>query len=171
MRYPGVVFVDAARPLPFADNAVWRINGEHLVEHLPYPVAQAFFAECYRVLQPDGVLRISTPDLHKLMIIDAGDFGVAAAEELTYHQQYHNPAADTLCAWFNDHMRLWGHTFLFDESTLFHAVRRAGFSQPEWCAYGQRRHPELQGIERHDEGVAWTHQYVMILEVTKVAAA
>lgn len=52
-----------AESLPFSSNTVDVINCSHVIEHLPYPdCSNQFLKECYRVLKPSGVLRISTPD-------------------------------------------------------------------------------------------------------------
>jgi len=49
--------------LQYADNTVTRIYCEDLFEHLDQKEQFKFLSECYRVLEPDGLLRISCPDL------------------------------------------------------------------------------------------------------------
>jgi len=62
-KFPGVDYVlNVGRDkLPFKDNSVDKISASHLLEHL-YP-EELFFCvdECWRVLKPKGVFRISVP--------------------------------------------------------------------------------------------------------------
>ena len=52
--------------LPFADVA--SIYAEHFLEHLALDDGLAFLAECRRVLRPDGILRLSTPNLDWVLL-------------------------------------------------------------------------------------------------------
>lgn len=47
--------------LPLANKSVEKIYSEHCIEHLPLNVAKKILAECYRILVPNGVIRISVP--------------------------------------------------------------------------------------------------------------
>lgn len=53
--------VNICQTLPYADNSVEFIVAEHLVEHISTPSALKFFDECYRILKPEGRIRISIP--------------------------------------------------------------------------------------------------------------
>ena len=62
-------------PLPFPDNKFEIVYSEHCIEHLTEVAAKWTIQECYRILQPGGVLRISCPDAEKLFgFYKAGDF-------------------------------------------------------------------------------------------------
>lgn len=52
--------------IPFADNSFEVVYHSHLLEHLPKNEAQPFLAECYRVLQPNGIIRVVIPDLEQI---------------------------------------------------------------------------------------------------------
>lgn len=54
---------DVRGNLPFDDNSVEYIFSGHLIEHLSRQGAIELLRECERVLKPEGVVRISTPDL------------------------------------------------------------------------------------------------------------
>lgn len=164
---PGTVYLDATKPLPLPTGSVRFINGEHLVEHLELAAGRHFLQESARILQPDGLLRLSTPDLGRLVQLYLGQ-GADSQAILAHHRAYHNPTVETLCAWLNDHFRAWGHRFLYDEPTLTEALRQARFTEIRRCGYGESRHPALRDIDRHDEGASWIPEaYVMILEAGK----
>ena len=55
------ICLDADRPMPFADGTIAAVVVGELVEHLFDP--SAFLREVYRVLGPDGLLVVTTPNL------------------------------------------------------------------------------------------------------------
>lgn len=63
-RQPCDIEVDIRhRALPFSDNFVARIYASHVLEHLNDAQLTHFLGEAYRVLRPNGVIRIVVPDL------------------------------------------------------------------------------------------------------------
>lgn len=58
-----VVKVNLLKPLPFQDNTFDVVYHSQFIEHLPEDKASVFMRECYRILKPNGVLRVVTPDL------------------------------------------------------------------------------------------------------------
>lgn len=57
-------FVDFTKPLPFPDASVDAIFCEEVIEHVSYKNGQLMLCQCYRILKPNGILRITTPDLN-----------------------------------------------------------------------------------------------------------
>lgn len=55
--------IDLLAPLPFPDNTFDVVYHSQFIEHLSPEKALAFLSECRRILKPEGVLRIVTPDL------------------------------------------------------------------------------------------------------------
>ncbi|MDD1753945.1 MAG: methyltransferase domain-containing protein, partial [Methanotrichaceae archaeon] len=53
--------------IPFPDNHFDVVYHSHLLEHLSKTDAPAFIEECYRVLKPDGVIRMAVPDLERIV--------------------------------------------------------------------------------------------------------
>lgn len=62
-----VIKHDLTQPLPFADNFFDLIYHSHLLEHLAQSQGLALMTECYRVLKPNGVIRVVVPDLEELV--------------------------------------------------------------------------------------------------------
>lgn len=58
-----VQHVDLLAPLPFPDKTFDVVYHSQFIEHLPDDRALAFMNECHRILRPQGVLRVVTPDL------------------------------------------------------------------------------------------------------------
>ena len=66
-RFPGInCLYNCKKKLPFSNDSVRVIHCEHFLEHLDYSEeVPVFISECFRVLEKDGVLRISVPDAEK----------------------------------------------------------------------------------------------------------
>ncbi|HUP48462.1 MAG TPA: methyltransferase domain-containing protein [Thermoanaerobaculia bacterium] len=137
--YPGIDRrLDVRDGLPYADLRF--IFAEHFIEHLSYDDGARLLADCRRALAPDGVLRLSTPNL-----------------DWVWMTQYHlgnwggRDEAVRDCFWMNKAFRGWGHQFLYNLQTLTETLHQAGFAEIVSCRYGESTHEELRGIERHEQ--------------------
>ena len=134
---PGVDQVlDVRRGLPF--SGVATIYAEHFLEHLALDDGLAFLAECRRVLLPDGVLRLSTPNLDWVMLTHYRGPGASPDD------------AREDCFRINRAFHGWGHQFLYNATTLESVLAAAGFARADRCSYGRSERPELAGLERHE---------------------
>jgi predicted SAM-dependent methyltransferase len=137
---PGVDQVlDVRRGLPF--SGVAAIYAEHFLEHLSLDEGLAFLAECRRVLLPDGVLRLSTPNLDWVM---------------RTHYRGPDAARDDAqedCFRINRAFHGWGHQFLYNAATLESALAASGFARVDRRKYGESERSELAGLERHETWV------------------
>lgn len=141
----GVVLFDLTRPLPFDTGSLEFVFSEHFIEHVPLERAEAVLAECRRVLRPGGVLRVSTPDLRRLV-----DEYVAGRSDGWADMGW---LPDSPCDLLNEGMRLWGHLYLFDEDKLTSTLRSIGFQTVLRVDRHLSEHPELRGLEsRPDHG-------------------
>ena len=154
MDGPGVVVRwDLTQPLPLQAGTVRLIFNEHFIEHITRSQALALLSECYRLLVPGGVLRISTPSLRKLI----DEYLLSRTTE--WIDVGWAPA--TPCQMLNEGMRLWGHQFLYDAGELKSVLRASGFAEVVDVGWRESRHGELRNLECrpfHDE---------IILEATK----
>jgi SAM-dependent methyltransferase len=51
-----------------ADQSLLAVSGFHIAEHLPFAVLQELFVEAHRVLLPDGLLILETPNPENLVV-------------------------------------------------------------------------------------------------------
>lgn len=113
---------DLRNALPFSSASALSIFCEHVIEHLSRIDAERLLAECYRVLQPGGVARFSTPDTELYLKSYAGD------RQFLYHPEFLEKI-ETSMDRINLVMREYGqHLWSYDSESLELAVRRAGFS-------------------------------------------
>lgn len=59
--------LDVTKRFPFPDGSFDFAFSEHMIEHISYTDARTMISECFRVLKPGGVLRLSTPDFRFLI--------------------------------------------------------------------------------------------------------
>ncbi len=144
--------LDLRRPLPCAENSVRYVFSEHFIEHITRPEAVRLLRECWRVLAPGGVLRLSTPSLQ--WIIEKYQ-----EKNLTEWGDLWRPA--TPCQMLNEGMRSWGHQFVYDMDELTAVLADAGFASLEWGDWRRSRHAELNGLEQRP------YHRELIVEATK----
>ncbi len=132
---------DLGAGLPFADDSCAAVFSEHVIEHLPRERAARLLKECHRVLQPGGVLRLSTPDAERFLRSYAGD------GEFLRHPSFDEPA-ETRLDRVNKMMREHGqHLWVYDEESLTLALRRAGFTEIQRQEFGRSLHPRLENMD------------------------
>jgi predicted SAM-dependent methyltransferase len=119
--------LDLREPLPFRAGQVAEIYGEHFFEHLDWPGdADAFLAECLRVLVPGGRLSLVVPDAGSALD------RYAARDEAYFarvREQWGPPYAVTAMDSVNYTFRQDGeHRYAYDEETLVLRLTTAGFT-------------------------------------------
>jgi predicted SAM-dependent methyltransferase len=151
---PGVDQVlDVRKGLPFAGVAA--IYAEHFLEHLAFEDGLAFLAECRRVLAPEGILRLSTPNLEWVLSTHYRWRDVSDEERLED------------CMRLNRAFHGWGHRFLYNRETLNRALGAAGFARTVFCRYGESDVPALRGLERHETWEDSPEQpHVLVIEAS-----
>lgn len=129
--------LDVRNGLPY--DGVAAIYAEHFLEHLDVDEGLACLAECRRALAPDGILRISTPNLDWVFATHYRQGRWAAERE-----------AISDCFTLNRAFHGWGHRFLYNRPALVAALRSVGFAEVTLHRYGESDVPELAGLERHE---------------------
>ncbi|HXK18145.1 MAG TPA: hypothetical protein VNG33_10105 [Polyangiaceae bacterium] len=138
--------VDITKPLRFETGSVRYIFAEHLIEHVPYLDAMRFFAEAFRVLEVEGVLRLAFPDVARL--------STSCGEELRHLRKV---------------MLSFGHEMAWSQLLMHRALVVAGFEplQVRECAYGESDHKALRNVEQHGKISRWARAETTILEAQK----
>lgn len=63
---PNVICHDVTQGIPFEDGEFDSVYHSHILEHLDPIQGQELVAECFRVLKPNGILRIVVPNLEEI---------------------------------------------------------------------------------------------------------
>lgn len=130
--------------LPHTDSSVDFIFSEHFIEHITRDQGLKLLKECYRVLKPGGVLRLSTPDLETLI---RSYMNWLHMGELPDKPEIWHPKSP--CAMVNEGMRYWGHQYLYDRHDLENVLVEAGFDRfdIDFVVIRESAYPELHGLE------------------------
>jgi len=165
--------LDMARPFPFPDNAFQYIASEHSIEHIKYEEGKHALKECWRVLAPGGLLRISTPDLSLLAAtLTAGGQHVREVL-LEYAALCDQPPEMAMPAFLlNNEFRAWGHQFVYDGSSLTRLLTEAGFAEVTRYPVGLSDDQTLAGMETRASDPTLKRinaAFTMVLEARKAS--
>jgi predicted SAM-dependent methyltransferase len=151
LNHAPVVYLDTTKRFPFSDNTFDYIMAEHMIEHIEYPGAQFMLRECFRVLKPGGRVRFATPDLQVLIALHTRDKTGAQLNYIDWLVKRLMPEVEQYKDVFviNNAFRAWGHSFLYDEATLRHALHSAGFGEIKFYKPGNSDDPNLRNLETH----------------------
>ena len=142
--------------VPYPDNSVACIYAGELWEHFEHADAYALTKECYRVLKPNGVLRVCVPDgptfWGRYLEIYNEEMAKPRAEQqakpLIAHTQLFFNEIYTRRRWLGS----MGHThkWNFDEVQLREMFENSGFSSVERMQFRTSRIPDVERVERSD---------------------
>ncbi len=128
-RIKDIFLMDATQEFPFADNQMDYVYCEDFIEHFTQLEGLNLCAECYRVLHPGGVWRVSTPGFDKIL------------------SEMQPRSRKTVVS---GHWR-WGHKLLYTEDYLLFVLRQCGFSKVRICSFGKSSFEELKNIDTRVE--------------------
>lgn len=133
--------IDITKKLPFADSSIDRIFAEHVVEHVEYYAAIKFFEDCYRVLKPGGIIRITIPSIENVM-------RRADQEYVRFVSKWVPHRAGTRAGMYNI-LFCHGHRAAWTDSLLEASLFYAGFNNLIRCESGKSENEEMRGLEGH----------------------
>ncbi len=109
--------------LPFKDNSVEVIFSSHVLEHLFENAGEALLKECFRVLKPDGLIRVSVPD-----------YDIALDQYLDLDKKPVKKPNGS-----------YGHITKYNYEILNNKLKKAGFKQIVRSSYRGSSLPVLRG--------------------------
>lgn len=146
--------MDVTKSWPFSD--LDHIYSEHFLEHLELLDGVTFLERGGKSLRPGGRMRLSTPNLHWVM--------------LTHFATGDAPAEQRLDETFKTNRAFhgWGHQFLYTEETLRWLLETLGYEDVSFHEYGKSEDPVFVGLERHGGySVVEGQPSVIIAEATR----
>ncbi len=167
-----VLALDLTRPFPFEADSFDYIAGEHVIEHMPLADGLRMLRECFRVLRTGGKIRLSTPDVRRLLALytpEPSDLQKRYVDWINrtfigYSKGY-NPTLILNNLFYN-----WGHRFIYDQNILATVLSQAGFTNLAAYPVGESPDPNLAGIEKHGETVGQPElnaYETMVIEATR----
>lgn len=145
----GAIYLDATKRFPFDDCIFDYVYSEHMIEHISFSKGLKMLSECYRVLKPEGIIRLATPDLLFLIELYRPSKSILQNDYIKWATDTFIPDAisyeDTFV--INNFVRDWGHKFIYDEKVLANALVKVGFANVLRRDLNESEHPELRGLE------------------------
>jgi len=145
------VELDARESLPFATGSLDWVYAEHFIEHVPLADAISWLAEVRRVLAPNGVVRLTTPDLRRYvesyLSPDGGFFGTH--RDRLYEVGARPRMPERRAFMMNLVFNYWGHRWIYDREELAYALGEAGFAAGavRTCAFREGARPEMAQLD------------------------
>ncbi|HTW56758.1 MAG TPA: methyltransferase domain-containing protein [Terriglobales bacterium] len=131
---------DVRNGLRFADGTVRHIYSSHAFEHFTPTEALAIAKECFRVLAPEGTLRIVVPDLELIAREYLADASPQAAQNFLSRLSLSHSFQDVFHPGSN-------HSQMFDGKALVRLLREAGFARVDVSSFGKSAIPEIDQLE------------------------
>lgn len=125
-----ILHLDASRRFPLNNGSCSAVFSEHMIEHITYPAALNLALESFRVLQPGGILRVSTPDLRFLLNLFAENPSQQSNSYIDFEIERNKAAIvreEGPTFVLNHFVRAWDHLFIHTEETLVALMERVGF--------------------------------------------
>ena len=161
---PDILVHDLRKPLPFPDGYAGAVYGSHVLEHLWLAEAERLLAECFRVLEPGGVLRIVVPDLRAIVQEYLGEnpFGtqpndreaeLVAADRMVERLSFRGrepPRGGPLYRLYASLVDLHSHKWMYDFESLALRFRQHGFVDVREMGFEESRIDGIGEVElRH----------------------
>jgi predicted SAM-dependent methyltransferase len=140
--------------LPYRDNSVSSIYAGELWEHFEYEDAFVLTKECFRVLKPQGILRVCVPDgptfWERYLKIYQDELAKSRDKRNAEHLKNHVQIFfDDICT-RKIFLGSMGHThkWNYDEIQLIDMFEKNGFSHVERMAFHDSGIPQIDEVER-----------------------
>ena len=141
---------DCRRSLPLADEGAAGIRIEQFVEHVePREELPALLRDCWRALEPGGVLRVIVPDAERYLHAYCQP-GLDGLRELAVPIPFPSDLPTRMDV-INHVFHQWHeHRWAYDFETLAHRLRAAGFTVIERVGFRHSLLPALaQDLDHH----------------------
>jgi predicted SAM-dependent methyltransferase len=155
------VYLDMTKPWPVPPRSISRVYAEHVIEHLPLPLARRAYRNCAAALEPGGRIRLATPDLERAAraYLDHSEVGrqhlayYGPSERITEHPV---DLLRTLFA-YDGH---WAG-YLYDFEALAEELNDAGFVDVVRLDPGRSADPVFEGLEARTDGTFFHMQLIV----------
>lgn len=144
--------LDVTRRFPIPGETFDLVYSQHMIEHLTFASGRFMLNECFRVMKPGGMIRIVTPSINFLLGLFAPDRPALTDRYIRWATETFVPDAPAPIpsVVFNNFVRAWDHTFIYDRETLELILTEAGFVDIREREVGTSDNPALRGLETID---------------------
>lgn len=125
--HPDIFLWDLRQKFPWENNSIDVVYSSHTLEHFNKQQGLHFLKECYRILQPGGIMRIIVPDLNPIVQrylkqeITADNF--VDLLEVSYDNSHENLIKKIIAPLIK-----FPHKCMYDTNTLLRIMSVVGFA-------------------------------------------
>jgi len=157
----GATYMDAEQKYPFPDSSIQYIFSEHLFEHLSYTGGKNMLRECYRILKPKGIIRLTMPSLEFLINLYIDKENALYEKYIDWStslfapeikEDFHSSKIPSMFI-VNNFMHFWGHKMIYDKETLTHLLKEHGFKNITYPKNGESSYLLLNNLESHGKSI------------------
>lgn len=145
-----VMFMDARSTFPIPSQSFDYVFSEHLFEHLTYKEAKNMLNECYRILKPNGIIRIATPDIKFLIDLYLNPQKEINKSYIEFDSKRSGLPPYPIFA-INRFHTTWGHKIIYDQESLIMMLESSGFKNIHQCEIGKSDYIDLCMVEGHNK--------------------
>jgi hypothetical protein len=154
---PDILVHNLKKTLPFSNNSIWAIYACHVLEHLYLQESKNLLRECYRVMEPDGIIRIVVPDLRAIVLKyserkeDNQESGWTRADSLNQQlllRPETPPSGSLIYRIYSILTDFHSHKWMYDADSLSYHCKQAGFTN---IRVMQAHESLIGGIEKIEE--------------------
>jgi SAM-dependent methyltransferase len=129
---------DIRKALPFGIGSVEFVLAEHVIEHVEFREGLSFLQECFRILKPGGVLRLSFPDITRQIPVE--DYRAAF---LKHYNRQLNCEQDVWLSILID----WEHRSCWTKEMALRVLEAVGFDNVAVRQWGNSPYHQLCGVD------------------------
>jgi predicted SAM-dependent methyltransferase len=153
--HPGLdICWDVTNGLLFRDNSASAIFSEHCLEHITRDECRCVLKECFRILEPSGVVRIVVPDA-EVYIQCYNEWKEKGDVTLPYESSPSSTIGYTPLMALNRVFREHGHKYCYDFYDIKQLLAEQGFRSIARASYlsGRRQDLLIDSADRMPESV------------------
>jgi hypothetical protein len=124
----GTVYLDATRMASLPSGSFDAVLCEHMIEHVPKTAGAAICRQMRRIMKPEGVARVVTPDAERLFRLVLGPGSAERRYLELFRALVGEPGMSDLDA-VNIAFRNYGHQYLYTRQQMTATLRAAGFTR------------------------------------------
>lgn len=148
---------DFKKPLPLKSDVFSVIYSSHLLEHLYPGEVKKLLQECFRVLQPSGVIRVMVPDLKRIIREYEEDKKIKersklAADFFVEKLGFRDKASikgSFLYKLYSLYKDFHTHKWMYDNDSLINYLMEAGFIDVKEMPRHQSRIEDIVAVEKN----------------------
>lgn len=146
------------------EACIEKIYASHFIEHIDFHEGIEFIADCYRVLKPGGILRVSFPDL-EIWVKNYYEGRMDFFERYKSHfLKDRFSIAQTKGQIMMAQIHNWGHCWAYDFESMYQVMESAGFAKIRRCEVHESQIEDIVEVEPDCESRTMESCYV---EATK----